>query len=76
MLLPLVDAGICQYSLPPGALCCCLCVRTFAAVKVRLVGGAALAVLQKLAYLVLPSQNAFAGVSSRSLDRSGNLHFR
>ncbi|WIA12542.1 hypothetical protein OEZ85_006203 [Tetradesmus obliquus] len=46
------------------------------AVKVRLVGGAALAVLQKLAYLVLPSQNAFAGVSSRSLDRSGNLHFR
>jgi hypothetical protein len=43
---------------------------------VRLAGGAALDVLQKLAYLVLPSQNAFSGVSSKSLDRAGNLHFR
>ncbi|KAF6253081.1 ribosomal protein L5 domain-containing protein [Scenedesmus sp. NREL 46B-D3] len=46
------------------------------AVKVRLAGGAALDVLQKLSYLVLPSQNAFSGVSSKSLDRAGNLHFR
>jgi ribosomal protein L5 len=45
-------------------------------VKVRLVGGAALDVLQKLSYLVLPSQNAFSGVSSKSLDKTGNLHFR
>jgi ribosomal protein L5 len=47
-----------------------------AAVKVRLAGGAALDVLQKLAYLVLPSQSAFSVVSSKSLDSSGNLHFR
>ncbi|KAF8067114.1 RPL5 [Scenedesmus sp. PABB004] len=46
------------------------------AVKVRLVGGEALDLLQKLAYLVLPSQSAFAGIPARSLDRGGNLHFR
>lgn len=32
--------------------------------------------LQKLAYLVLPSQNAFAGIGASSFDRRGNLHFR
>jgi ribosomal protein L5 len=32
--------------------------------------------LQKLTYIVLPSQNGFAGVSSRAFDRAGNLHFR
>lgn len=32
--------------------------------------------LQKLTYVVLPSQNGFAGISSKSFDRAGNLHFR
>jgi ribosomal protein L5 len=45
-------------------------------VKVRVSGGAALDLLQKLTYVVLPSQNGFRGVSSRSFDRAGNLHFR
>jgi ribosomal protein L5 len=47
-----------------------------AAVKVRLHGDAALEVLQKLVYIVLPQQPAFVGVPARSLDAAGNLHFR
>jgi hypothetical protein len=62
----------CCRCLPPSAASAAAC----AAVKVRLAGGAALDVLQKLSYLVLPSQNAFSGVSSKSLDGAGNLHFR
>lgn len=46
------------------------------AVKVRVSGGAALDLLQKLTYVVLPSQNGFKGVSARSFDKGGNLHFR
>ena len=32
--------------------------------------------LEKLAYLVLPSQNAFDGILMRQLDSAGTLHFR
>jgi ribosomal protein L5 len=45
-------------------------------VKVRLVGAAAYDMIQKLNYVVLPSQNGFSGVTSRSFDKAGNLHFR
>jgi hypothetical protein len=47
-----------------------------AAVKVRLRGAAAFDMLQRLALVVLPSQNGFAGIPGRSLDAAGNLHFR
>eukprot|EP00879_Flechtneria_rotunda_P016389 GHRR01017147.1.p1 GENE.GHRR01017147.1~~GHRR01017147.1.p1 ORF type:complete len:225 (+),score=89.09 GHRR01017147.1:794-1468(+) len=46
------------------------------AVKVRVQQGTAMDLLQKLVYVVLPSQNAFGGVNSKSFDRGGNLHFR
>eukprot|EP00775_Hariotina_reticulata_P000990 gene990-1321_t len=46
------------------------------AVKVRLSGAAAMDMLQKITYLVLPTQNAFKGINVTSVDRAGNIHFR
>lgn len=45
-------------------------------VKVRLTGRDAYDLLQKLVYVLLPSQNGFSGITSRSFDKAGNLHFR
>lgn len=42
----------------------------------RLTGRDAYDLLQKLVYVLLPSQNGFSGVTSRAFDRAGNLHFR
>lgn len=51
-------------------------VLPLAGVYVKLHGAEAYDFLEKLTYLVLPSQNAFEGILTRSLDRAGHLHFR
>ena len=43
---------------------------------IKLHGADAYHFLEKLSYLVLPSQNAFEGILLRSLDAAGNLTFR
>jgi ribosomal protein L5 len=45
-------------------------------VHVTLSGAAAHDALEKIVYLLLPSQNAFDGLLTRQLDRAGNLHFK
>jgi len=45
-------------------------------VHVALTGAAAHDALEKIVYLLLPSQNAFEGLLVRQLDRAGNMHFK
>jgi ribosomal protein L5 len=49
---------------------------TVTGVRVTLRGRAAHDALDKIAYLLLPSQNAFEGLLVRQLDAAGGLHFR
>ena len=45
-------------------------------VRVSLSGAAAHDALEKIVYLLLPSQNAFEGLLVRQLDRAGHMHFK
>ncbi len=55
---------------------CTVYVPMCAGVHVKLTKRRAYDFLEKLVYVVLPSQNAFEGLLLKSLDKGGNIHFR